>query len=568
MSADLEYIKQYNKILGKNTIVIGTATSSALSLPIGKNRVLVSDSALLRAASNLMTKLRHREKKQPGEAADRAARFFAMLDAFQLLAQKGVPVYFYNRIGKEKSGYQYTAKEQARMKAKLSFPKMYENIPKYRNELEDVFGELYSEEYVREIGLIPQVVRVGDIYQHENYKSRFVNVEGGKRITCGQPEKYNRTIHVYGRCGVFGYAVEDKDTLPSQIQRELTADGITNVRIVNHGLWGGTDDCIEHNFLHEVMGIKQGDIVLFYQKHLNGKLMAEFERNGVRYNDITHAWHERRNDRVTFFDRPGHMNADGYELTAKIICEDLIAAIPSNNETTSDGKTCSIGNLKYYLKTRTNSAFEKEMGDYIASILKEFPLHDEQRNNGAIVMNCNPFTYGHRFLIETAAKKVDRLYIFVVEEDKSFFRFEDRFEMVKRGTADIENVVVVPSGKFIISAYTFPEYFLKDYVKNKNFDVSADVETFCRYIAPPLHITTRFAGEEPFDPVTKNYNEFMARILPEHGLSFVEIPRCSTEDGQVINATKVRQLLNAKDYNTLKAYVPESTMDILKEKYC
>ena len=182
-------------------------------------------------------------------------------------------------------------------------------------------------------------------------------------------------------------------------------------------------------------------------------------------------------------------------------------------------------------------------------------------------MNCNPFTKGHRYLIEYASERVDRLYIFVVKEDKSFFKYEDRFEMVKNGTSDLKNVVVVSSGKFIISSLTFPEYFMKDYVKEKNFDVSMDVETFCKYIAPPLHIKTRFAGEEPFDPVTLNYNENMRVILPRYGMQFCEIPRFAIDDSRVINATEVRRLLKEKDFDGIKDYVPQSTLDILLRKY-
>ena len=40
---------------------------------------------------------------------------------------------------------------------------------------------------------------------------------------------------------------------------------------------------------------------------------------------------------------------------------------------------------------------------------------------GAVVMNCNPLTLGHRYLIEQALKQCDYLMIFVVQEDKSFF---------------------------------------------------------------------------------------------------------------------------------------------------
>lgn len=261
------------------------------------------------------------------------------------------------------------------------------------------------------------------------------------------------------------------------------------------------------------------------------------------------------------------MNADGYKLVAKLICNDLLAKRFECGKVSPDIKHGTADHLNYYLKSQTTDDFEKEIGQYISFINRDNLLTEQMVNNGAIVMNCNPFTKGHRYLIETAAKQVDRLYIFVVEEDKSFFLFKDRFEMVVKGTEDIENVVVVPSGKFIISSYTFPEYFMKDYVKEKNFDVSMDVETFCRYIAPPLHIKIRFAGEEPFDPVTKNYNENMARILPEYGMKFIEIPRYAIDRKRVINATRVRELLENRELDELKEYVPYSTFEILMKKY-
>lgn len=76
-------------------------------------------------------------------------------------------------------------------------------------------------------------------------------------------------------------------------------------------------------------------------------------------------------------------------------------------------------------------------------------------------MNCNPFTLGHRYLIEEACSQVDILYVFVVEEDKSYFKFEDRIEMVRQGTKDLKQVQVLPSGKYIISKETFAQYFKK-----------------------------------------------------------------------------------------------------------
>ena len=562
-SSAFSSLVDYFNIMGKDIYVSESFVSAVKLLFESNSKVLLSDNKITRG----LGKIKRMERYQLSEITEKAVQFFALEDAFNLLHQKGVPVYFYNRIGHAKAGYKYTRDEERRMKAGLSFPKMHSDIDKYEKDLQEIFGEKYSKDYVYEIGKIPQVIRKGNTYQHEDYNSEVINIISGKRITAYQPQRYTRTIHVYGRCGVFGYAVEDKDTLPSLLQKELIDNGITDIRVINHGLWGGIDEYLDHNFLQDAVEMKQGDIVVFYRMHFDKRILHELTNRGMRYKEITDEWHSRKQKDVTFFDRPGHMNANGYKLVAKIIGENLI----KNNFACGDfDGAVIVGNaehLKNYLRTRTNNDFENEIATYLAEIQNMFPLNDKTNNNGAIVMNCNPFTKGHRYLIEAAAKQVDRLYIFVVEEDKSFFLFKDRLDMVQKGTEDIPNVVVVPSGKFIISAYTFPEYFMKDYVKEKNFDVSMDIETFCKYIAPSLNIRTRFAGEEPFDPVTKNYNESMTRILPQYGMNFIEIPRYALDSGNIINATKVRELLKCRQLDELMEYVPLTTYDILLEKY-
>ena len=497
-----------------------------------------------------------------------AEQYFAMKDALLLLAKKNVPVYYYNRIGKEKTGFVYSESAQKRMANTISFPFLLDHFEEYESDLKELFGDLYSKDYINELGKIPQVIAKGDVYRHEDFASKYVNVIEGQRVVCYQPETYKRTIHVYGRCGAFGYAVEDKNSLPSQIQLQLRNHGITDVRVVNHGLWGGEDRYLEHNFLNDCVGYKEGDIVLFYMMHIDKRLLRHWENAGVKYKEITHEWHQYPEAKWCFYDKPGHMNHIGYQHVAELIAKDMInqsfSAKSVSNEYLDSYKS---ENLKAYLKKNNNSNFYEEITEYTNGILKEYPLQGDSMVCGSIVMNCNPFTKGHRYLIEYAAKQVERLYIFVVQEDKSFFTFEDRLEMVKKGTADLSNVVVVSSGKFIISSLTFPEYFMKDYVKEKNFDVSMDVETFCKHIAPPLSIKKRFAGEEPFDPVTLNYNENMRRILPNYGMEFCEIPRFALDEKRVINATEVRRLLKERDFDSIKEYVPESTLLILQEKY-
>ena len=178
-------------------------------------------------------------------------------------------------------------------------------------------------------------------------------------------------------------------------------------------------------------------------------------------------------------------------------------------------------------------------------------------------MNCNPFTLGHRALVEYAAAQVVKLYLFVVEEDKSDFPFADRIELVRRGVKDLSNVEVLPSGKFIISQTTFSGYFNKASLQDVAVDSSEDVEIFGREIAPTLGITIRFAGEEPKDNVTRQYNETMKRILPRYGVEFREIPR-KTFGGDVISASSVREALKRGDFDKIKELVPETTLEYLR----
>lgn len=498
-----------------------------------------------------------------------ARRHLALRDAFLLLAKKGVSVWFCNRVGRIKTpDWRYADSAERRRVNGLSFPVMLKNISAHVDDLRELFGEKYSPEYVAGVGRIPQIVRYGEVFRHEDVSGRHVNVVGGLRVTCGQPSSYSRTLHVYGRCGAFGYAVEDADTLPSQLQKSLSDGGVLDVRVVNHGLWGGDDACLDGNFLHELSEFAPGDVVLFYRKHLDPALMEKWAEYGVRYLDITKAWHAFPEAKWCFYDRPGHMNAIGYAHVAQLISNEMekvdLASIPVPRDRL-DG--LSTPWLTAWLKDAARADLSGEIDRYLAPIRTALPLLPSGGTAGAIVMNCNPFTYGHRHLIERAAGEVDRLYVFVVEEDKSFFKFADRLEMVKAGVADLSNVAVFPSGRFMISSLTFPEYFMKDYVKERDFDVSSDVKTFCERIAPRLGITVRFAGAEPFDPVTANYNACMAQLLPRHGIRFREVPRFEVAGRGVVNATEVRRLIAASDWSALEALVPPSTLEIVRARY-
>lgn len=208
--------------------------------------------------------------------------------------------------------------------------------------------------------------------------------------------------------------------------------------------------------------------------------------------------------------------------------------------------------------------------------------------NGAIVMNANPFTKGHRYLVEQAASQVDNLYVIVVKEDRSRFPYVERKAMIEAGCAGLDNVVVCEGSDYAISAATFPTYFLKKLDDATDTQIALDLDLFVNHIAKPLGVTVRFAGSEPEDALTRRYNELMAEILPgtsvavvrqahqpdpelvkgsalrqaRRPIDFVEIPRLE-QNGNPISATSLRRALDKGNLKEAMEYIPKSTVPYL-----
>lgn len=201
--------------------------------------------------------------------------------------------------------------------------------------------------------------------------------------------------------------------------------------------------------------------------------------------------------------------------------------------------------------------------DGISQFLEDLPIARCSGTVGAAVLNCNPFTNGHRYLVETAAKECDHLYLFVLSEDKSYFSAKSRMDMVKLGTADLANVTVLPTGPYLISAATFPTYFLKDREAAERIHCLLDIEIFCKYYAPKFSITRRYVGTEPFCLITAQYNDALQEHLPGKGIELRQIARY--EQAQTpVSASAVRAALKAGSFAAVKEMVPDTTYAYLE----
>ncbi|GAA0704257.1 [citrate (pro-3S)-lyase] ligase [Paraclostridium ghonii] len=223
-------------------------------------------------------------------------------------------------------------------------------------------------------------------------------------------------------------------------------------------------------------------------------------------------------------------------------------------------------NLGYGLIIETDKVSLLETGNKkientLSELIKKYNI-DTTKEYASLVMNCNPFTLGHRYLIEKAANENQNVIVFLVEEDKSVFPFKTRFELVKNGVKDLNNVLVVESSEYIISTATFPTYFLKESDDSLKEYTKIDCNIFGKYFARKFNIKSRYVGSENSCIVTNAYNLSLKEILPKYDVDVKIIDR-KQYDNKDISASKVRKLLCQDKIEEIKNIVPNLTYDFL-----
>ena len=281
------------------------------------------------------------------------------------------------------------------------------------------------------------------------------------------------------------------------------------------------------------------------------------------------------------------LDADGAILAGGGLARDVVKCIAVSPSARSLGLTNPLvsslisaafargyTNVKVFTKPENRSVFEslgfRLLAEAPRAILMENGrgLEDycaylrAHRAPGVIVMNANPFTLGHRYLVEQAALTAGGgLVVIPVREDVSMFPYSERLAMIRAGAGDV--ATVVEGSAYQISAATFPTYFLKDLSDTAETQMRLDIDLFGRWIAPALGATVRFVGSEPSDPLTARYNALMKELLPGYGVQVVEVKRLKGPDGRFVKASRVRELLDRGRFADAAARTPESTRPYL-----
>lgn len=432
-----------------------------------------------------------------------------------------------------------------------------------------LYGDLpqYSPDYIRNIFAPVATIHTRRGRANQNYRSPWVNIIDGLRHTPGQPQVYANSVFMVGNSGVYGMGCEDAHTLPALLQRLLNrrvADVGQHWAVFNLGVRGAPPFANFFRILQ--LRLRPGDRVI-----LHGLPVPTVRALAALAPDLpVLVPNLSRRDRDIFFDRE-HVNYRGNQLLARQIYRRLwgepdaprpaapVWQIPAAEMAAALAVLAE--HARPFTALQRPAALYPGLQDYIDELA---PLSLSPGVVGATVVNCNPFTRGHRHLIAHAASRVDHLLVFVVEEDLSQFAFRDRLAMVRAGTRDLANVSVVRSGRYMMSAFTCPEYFAKDSDTRVIVDASRDLDLFAEFIAPRLGIQVRFIGAEPHCAITRQHNEQMRHILPTHGIRVEEINRLTCA-GVAISASRVRQLLRRRDLAAVRPLVPATSAEFLQD---
>ncbi len=400
---------------------------------------------------------------------------------------------------------------------------------------EGFFGELNTGDYAAKVGKLYFELETNNIYTRmKDIRGPYLNIINGERVTIGQPAEAERTIWCFGPCFIIGGYVEDKNTIESILQDKLNREGYS-CRVVNCG-------CYETPYQEMIhiasTPMKPGDIIVM---HMVDRPIAGTESIDMMdlldKNDAPAEW---------MLDLPVHCNHKVNRIYADDLFDRMVrdgvltAAKDQSGNPSMLTRELTINSL--YLDLHYNDFQPKEGETY-----------------GSIGMHGNPFTLGHRYLIETAAKQVDRLFCLLIEDELGIFSYAERFAMAVEGTRDLPNVKIVAGGPFQATRNVFREYFVNVQPTDMRESATADTLIYAEIIAKRLGLTYRFLGDEKHNPKMQFFNELMKELLPPYGIHVVELPRAQTQ-GQSISASAARAAAAEGDTKTLLRHIPETTL--------
>lgn len=433
--------------------------------------------------------------------------------------------------------------------------------------------ECYSYATDKELGqLSGRMVRFNGLYNclMDVRSNKYISVKDGVRETCDNPVKYSKEVHFFGPCIVQGMCVTDNYTIESYLQKRVNEHSPDTIKILNHGSATHTPYASFCNdFLHAMdTQFNEGDTVVIMDAFTE-RALELLEKNHIPVIMDKSMFDGTEN---LFLNNPYHCNHLANEMYSNLIFEGLESRGLLSCSKSDNRKEVS----SYYVDNNCDLSFRndafifnKELLNYTESLKKYAVDNLKFSRIGGICTQANPFTLGHKALVEFAAKEMDYVYVFVAQDSLSEIQFLERLEIAEDAVSEFDNVKVLPSGTYLSSYRMFPDYFTGTTGKNE-FDLTnvwAETRIFAERYCKALGINYRILGEEPNDLYTRLLVEHLEEVLPQYGINTLVIPRTLSEDNQVISASVVRKKLSEKDYADLEKFITPHAIEVLKQYY-
>jgi Citrate lyase synthetase len=418
-----------------------------------------------------------------------------------------------------------------------------------------------------------RIVRFNGLYNRLiDVESKYINVTNGIRNTDASPEKYENEIHFFGPCIVEGICVTDNYTIESYLQRKLNFVFPNRFKVLNHGSATHTPyGSFCNDFFHAMdTTFHEGDYIIILDAFTPNALKVLSENN-VSIIDERRIFDGSEN---LFLNNTYHCNHIANEIYAEMIYTKLLDVLLTRHKDNlnTEGKIIN----SYFVATKKNLSFrddaflnDSELQSYCEKLRKLRITGAESMKIGSICTQANPFTKGHKALVEYASHIMDHVYLFVAQDSLSDIQFIERFNIAVDAVKELENVTVLSTGFSLSSYKIFPDYFSVA-KKKTGFDLTnvwAETRIFAELFCPALGITYRILGEEPLDLYTKKLVEHLSDVLPQYGIQTVIMPRVMTDNNEVISASRVRKLIADKQYESLERYITPYAIDTLKRYY-
>ena len=339
-----------------------------------------------------------------------------------------------------------------------------------------------------------------------------------------------------------------------------TGDGLDSDIEVNVNAASGFDGANAYNVMKDTVNI-------------NDKIDASSLNNTVIMNDINDK--NVVNDASVKNDRSAK-NDTIDTINSKIKFDEIIEKVVIEGKEGKEGKKgisferngsdINIHEAQYMnIEFDYQAASDPELFSFLMGLSQY--RRDRVTQAGAVILTCCPFTHGHRHLVEAAASLMQHAYVFVAEDDKSVFPFQDRLRLAIEGVRHISNATVIPGGRYIVTRKTIEKHFLGQDKQNAVKNAETELEIFARYITNALNITAFFTGDKPRnDSVAQQYDASLRAILPRCGVAYKVIPMREYA-GTVISATWVRSLLRDQRFTEIERLVPPTTLAYLRDMY-